>query len=1067
MAHVKKVLALVLAFAMAFTMMATAGAAYTDQADIEATEAVEMLNAIGVMTGDPDGSFRPNDTITRAEACRMIYTIRTNSDNADAYKNMQTTFKDVPSDAWYAGYVKHCQAAGIVSGTSATTFEPNRDVTGVELALMCLRVMGYDPAKADIGGSTWSTKTIGLATEAGILEDVNTTITDACPRQWAAQIMYNTIDARTVRWSNDSETYTDLDMGGNPLDRVGKKYMKLYVNIGTLTTVSKQDLTISMSKSDEADSDDSTIKSFTKLGQNYSSLLGQKVKVLYRDNKPNDVIGVYATEENQTYETVMNAVSEDAGKVKFDSKTYSVENTGIAVYVDGVRIAPSSSDQTGNFKATDFADTASLLNGSRVKYGTADTIARTIANNVSADEVKFVDSDDNSKIDTAIVTTVEVKKASYVSSDEIVAGGETYKYEDHNISEDVKKNDYVVIRANLFDDCKDITPAQKLSGVKVTGTKESPTKYLIDGTWYVEGVGAEMNSVKSGDTVDAYVVNGAVFYAKRSSGENATLSDVAIVLSIGTDIQGDKVKILKLDSNTTEIVDIDNDPGSDYVAKDKLVAGAVYEYSVKSSKYRFKTLDKTADYFGDYTSLNDGAPATVTASDGLLVEGAAGADKTIGGVTVADSAKVVLIDNYKKAVPTKDVDYKIINGKQFKSLTVGSSTDNVYTNGGIAAFTSKVDGVKRVTYAVVGVNGIADNFVTNDNYGYVVEDSYKSDNGYVVYTIWNGTENVKVQEKGSTTRQKGKVLGYSKVTTEEGLADGVVGTIEDVDDSFGLQDGTVYGVNDAQTKISLDGKNQNEITSDTVVLYVDTKDHKGYANGEIQEADEFNDVKITNVMYKLDGTTADADVSVLIVDVKNNLRGEFKYNFGAGSTADDINKALTKGDVTINGALDAMTLDVPKGNTLSITATQTSALTINVEDGAKLQISADAAVAENSTLTAKPGASVVVAGTREMVGPNSLSSAGNISLKVLADNKMEYTLTADAVVAGNMEIAGGDLLKGAFNVTGKDGAKITVYKSATLTTNEWKLNVNSEGVTQVVANNSYIWGGSDWTKASL
>ncbi len=70
---------------MAFTMMATAGAAYTDQADIEATEAVEMLNAIGVMTGDPDGSFRPNDTITRAEACRMIYTIRTNSDNADAY----------------------------------------------------------------------------------------------------------------------------------------------------------------------------------------------------------------------------------------------------------------------------------------------------------------------------------------------------------------------------------------------------------------------------------------------------------------------------------------------------------------------------------------------------------------------------------------------------------------------------------------------------------------------------------------------------------------------------------------------------------------------------------------------------------------------------------------------------------------------------------------------------------------------------------------------------------------------------------------------------------------------
>ena len=63
-----------MAFAMAFTMMA--GAAYTDQADITATEAVDTLAALNIMTGDTDGSFRPNDTVTRAEMCRMIYSIR-------------------------------------------------------------------------------------------------------------------------------------------------------------------------------------------------------------------------------------------------------------------------------------------------------------------------------------------------------------------------------------------------------------------------------------------------------------------------------------------------------------------------------------------------------------------------------------------------------------------------------------------------------------------------------------------------------------------------------------------------------------------------------------------------------------------------------------------------------------------------------------------------------------------------------------------------------------------------------------------------------------------------------
>ncbi|MGM9612139.1 MAG: S-layer homology domain-containing protein, partial [Butyricicoccus sp.] len=119
MKNLKKVLALVMAFAMAFTMMASA--AYTDQADIVAAEAVDTLAALNVMTGDTDGSFRPNDTVTRAEMCRMIYSIRSGGkSDASSYAGMQTTFKDVSNDAWYAGYVKYCQSAGIVSGKSAT-----------------------------------------------------------------------------------------------------------------------------------------------------------------------------------------------------------------------------------------------------------------------------------------------------------------------------------------------------------------------------------------------------------------------------------------------------------------------------------------------------------------------------------------------------------------------------------------------------------------------------------------------------------------------------------------------------------------------------------------------------------------------------------------------------------------------------------------------------------------------------------------------------------------------------------------------------------------------------------
>ena len=620
----------------------------------------------------------------------------------------------------------------------------------------------------------------------------------------------------------------------------------------------------------------------------------------------------------------MNGVEQDGKKIKFDGKSYSIEDKGVKVYVDGA-LQLKADKKTVDLKSVadfdnDFKAGTSLISG-RV-------------NRTSADEVIFVDSDDNGKIDTAIVTQVNVAKATYVSSSEIVAGNTTYKFEDDNIASDIAKNDYVVITKDLYGDCNAIVKATKLSGVKVTGTKTSPNRYLIDGEWYTEGANADMNSVKSGDTVDAYAVNGVVYYAKRTSGENSTLSDVAVVLAKGSDIQGDKVKLLKLDNTgKTEIVDIDNDPGTGYVQKADLKEGAVYEYSVKGGEYRFKNLSTAKDYFGDYTALNNGV--VVNVSNGLAVAGNASATKTIGGTQVDDSAKIVLITDYS----TSGADYKVITGKQFKSLKTDGTSKNAYAKGGIAAFTSKVDGVTRVTYGVVAVNGFANSFVTNDNYGYVTKDAYKVDDGYVVYSIWNGSEEVKVQEKGTTLRKKGAVLGYSSITKEDGLSDGVVGTIEDVDDNFGLVDnGVVYGVNSKQSKVSLNGKDTADITSDTIVLYVDTDDHKGYTEGEIQEADDFGTGKIPNVMYVLD-TPSDftSDVTLLVVDVKNNLHGAFNFVFGADATKTDLVNALAKADkITVDAAAirTVGSLDVAADKTVVVTGTDLSNVFGNLK-GAK------------------------------------------------------------------------------------------------------------------------------------
>ena len=902
-----------------------ASAAFTDQADIKATDAVNMLSSLGVITGYTDGSYQPNKVVTRAEMAKMIFVVRNNKIDDSAYQSNYSKLTDI-SNHWAKGYIKFCESQGIIAGKGNNKFDPDSPVTGVEAAKMLLVVAGYDTDKAGLTGSAWRTNTLKYAGAAGILDDVNAALEQGLPRQYAAQMIYNTLDTNRVKWSKDSESFDDV-LNGGVKETVGHAYMGLTKTTGTLVSISKDALTVDnviAADSDAVDRAGNYETAFTKVSEDYSSLLGQRVKVLFKDGKTNSVLGVYPTSDNTVYNTIMNGVEQDGKKIKFDGKSYSIEDKGVKVYVDGALQLKADKKTVDLKSAADFDDA----------YTNATTGAALISgrlNRTSADEVIFVDSDDNGKIDTAIVTTVNVAKATYVSSSEIVAGNTTYKFEDENIADGIAKNDYVVITENLYDECKDIVKATKLSGVKVTGTKTAPNRYLIDGEWYTEGANADMNSVKSGDTVDAYAVNGVVYYAKRTSGENSTLSDVAVVLAKGSDIQGDKVKLLKLDNTgKTEIVDIDNDPGSDYVQKNQLVEGAVYEYSVKGGEYRFKNLSTAKDYFGDYTALNNGVVADVsdsTNSTGLAVAGAKNQTKKIGNTEVEDSAKIVLITGYN----TSGVDYKVVTGKQFKSLAVDGSSTNAYAKGGIAAFTSKVDGVTRVTYGVVAVNTkFANSFVTNDNYGYVTKDAYKVDDGYVVYSIWNGSEEVKVQEKGTTLRKKGAVLGYSSITKEDGLSDGVVGTIEDVDDNFGLVDnGVVYGVNSKQSKVSLNGKDTADITSDTIVLYVDTDDHKGYTEGEIQEADDFGTGKIPNVMYVLD-TPSDftSDVTLLVVDVKNNLHGAFNFVFGADATETDLVNALAKADkITVDADAvrnAANNITVAAGKTVVVTGTDLS-----------------------------------------------------------------------------------------------------------------------------------------------
>ena len=128
-----------------------AGAAFTDQADIKATDAVNMLSSLGVITGYTDGSYQPNKVVTRAEMAKMIFVVRNNKIDDSAYQSNYSKLTDISSH-WAKGYIKFCESQGIIAGKGNNKFDPDSPVTGVEAAKMLLVVSGYDSAKAGLTG---------------------------------------------------------------------------------------------------------------------------------------------------------------------------------------------------------------------------------------------------------------------------------------------------------------------------------------------------------------------------------------------------------------------------------------------------------------------------------------------------------------------------------------------------------------------------------------------------------------------------------------------------------------------------------------------------------------------------------------------------------------------------------------------------------------------------------------------------------------------------------------------------------------------------------------------------
>ena len=199
MRNLKRALSLLLSSTMVLGMLVMGGSAesYKDVDRADNQEAIEVLQAVGIMTGDENGNFNPDKTVTRNEMA-VIMSQLLNLDY-DYYRGTNP-FTDVPD--WAAPYVAACAAEGVVAGIGNGLYGGNNTVTAAQASLMIMKALGYFQNAEDFG-SDWQVATIRQASYIDLFDGINANAETALTRNQIAQLVLNGLKSDMVYFTGD------------------------------------------------------------------------------------------------------------------------------------------------------------------------------------------------------------------------------------------------------------------------------------------------------------------------------------------------------------------------------------------------------------------------------------------------------------------------------------------------------------------------------------------------------------------------------------------------------------------------------------------------------------------------------------------------------------------------------------------------------------------------------------------------------------------------------------------------------------------------------------------------
>ena len=932
MRNLKRALSLGLTAAMISGLMvmgsSAASSSYTDVADTDNVEAIEVLKSVGIMVGDESGDFNPDQKVTRNEMAVVMSNLM--AYNVATYANT-SPFTDVPS--WAEPYVAACWTNGITAGTSATTYGGSENVTTAQAALMLLKALGYFQYSSDFG-SDWQLATVSQGNKIDLFDDVDSGVREAMTRNDLAQLVLNTLESGTVE-----------------AEKTGQD-----ISVGDITITSGVTYKYVTSGKDYAYAINDKLATYTDGTHSTGAIveLGEKLYQgdLTKDEDQDDFgrpaniweyqakeVGTYADEADYTFTAKVTSKNlyNTVGKT-------AAENYDWSVYVNGAEVKGFSNDKLVDNKADDDADFNAKLGGNKLTGngvitevfvdGTKETVKVAVIHQYAA-EVLSVDKEDGT-----ITLSDLANKGPADAKDEFKATG--------------LAEDDIVIYTYANDKIQSVYAAQKISGdvtsVRVNTDANADGKvtdegdgdnFVVDGTTYKYNY--TMNNAEKLETDN--VNNGVVAYLDAQGyvayiDESAVTYDYAYVLSMGTDSdkygkgandKGTTVYArLVLTDGTMVSVETDNkksEIGAYDSAKDEYTA----KDSTASNKYLLNHIvSYSKDKNGVY-SLTDRSGEAIELVGATLDVNNDKASFQAGGTYVANANTVFIVadpdpDSYN------DYDFTVYTGvKNVPDIDGNSNTKAV-----VAVRDTANSNVAKVVYiedADVSGNGevIFARADTNPNYtkdqdGKVYEIKAYVDGSATTLKVREGSSAAKALVTNIDTDYALKLsstkylVALKSVTTN---SDGYVTSVRLYDDNalIGDKSGVLIGTGIADkskddivtlTKPNGDSSNYSYTWTDKVVVaQFNDKNNKN----------EFNSSKMSSI--KQDNN--DMYIAVLDEGVITGICTV--YVEGAGESSDTVSKggvtatASVSGTGTVSVVFDVDRPEyVPAGESGSITA---------------------------------------------------------------------------------------------------------------------------------------------------